>query len=138
MGNYFKNNCTGKIYYELLNKQQMDERKDVAIVRLEQLYPLPEKQLEELFETYKGASFHWVQEEPKNMGAYDFVRDYFEDALTQAGCKQTRLVYAGRDRSPSTATGYAKDHLEEQKAIIKSATTTPLKQIKPVLHWHLY
>ena len=62
--------CTGKIYYELLAKQQADKVKDIAIVRLEQLYPMPQTHLAELFDKYKKAEFYWVQEEPKNMGVW--------------------------------------------------------------------
>src|SRR5690606_37202642 len=62
--------CSGKIYYELLQKQQEEKRKDVAIIRIEQLYPFPEKELEEQFKLYSKAEFFWVQEEPRNMGTW--------------------------------------------------------------------
>lgn len=104
--------CTGKIYYELFSKQQEEKRKDIAVVRLEQLYPLPEKQLNEIFEQYSKAEFCWVQEEPRNMGTwmhlgrYDFPKS---------------LQYIGRKSSASTATGFKKTHDIEQKAILDAA-----------------
>jgi 2-oxoglutarate dehydrogenase E1 component len=62
--------CSGKVYFDLAERQQKDQRKDVAIVRLEQLYPLPLHQLEELYKKYsQAATWFWVQEEPLNMGA---------------------------------------------------------------------
>ena len=106
------NICTGKIYYDLLAKQQEDKRKDVAVVRLEQLYPMPETQMKALIEKYSNAEFCWVQEEPKNMGAwmhilrYDWARGFKE--IT-------------RRSSASPATGYAAVHKREQAAIVNEA-----------------
>lgn len=106
------NICSGKVYYDLLAKQQEDERKDVAIVRLEQIYPMPEKQMEALLAKYKNAEFCWVQEEPKNMGAwmhllrYDWARN-FKDIT--------------RRSSASPATGYAAVHKREQEALVNEA-----------------
>src|SRR5690606_26059041 len=66
--------CTGKIYYELLEKQQTDNRSDVALVRVEQIYPIPMDQLRAIKEKYKKAEeFLWVQEEPENMGAWPYL-----------------------------------------------------------------
>lgn len=104
--------CTGKIYYELLAKQQSDARKDVAIIRLEQLYPLPEKQLQAVYEQYAKADFYWVQEEPKNMGVWmHFCR--YELPM--------HLKFIGRRSSASPATGFKKMHDKEQAAIIEEA-----------------
>lgn len=106
------NICTGKIYYDLLAKQQEDKRKDVAVVRLEQLYPMPETEMKALLEKYSNAEFCWVQEEPKNMGAwmhilrYDWARGFKE--IT-------------RRSSASPATGYAAVHKREQAAIVNEA-----------------
>ena len=66
--------CSGKVYYDLADRQQKDGVKDVAIIRLEQLYPLPAKQLEELYKKYNRATWFWVQEEPLNMGAAAFLQ----------------------------------------------------------------
>jgi 2-oxoglutarate dehydrogenase E1 component len=104
--------CTGKVYYDLRVKQQKDKRKDVALVRLEQLYPMPEEQSWKLLEKYKNAEKVWVQEEPKNMGAFTFLRRYgqFDDF---------KLI--ARKSSASPATGYASVHAQEQARIVNGA-----------------
>lgn len=104
--------CSGKMYFDLSDKQAKDDRKDVAIVRLEQLYPLPVKQLEAIAQKYKGATFFWVQEEPLNMGAAAFL---------QMNLKQINYGVISRNPSASTATGYAKVHAREQQQIIDTA-----------------
>lgn len=104
--------CSGKVYYDLKAKQVKDKRKDVAIVRLEQLYPMPEEQSWKLLEKYKSAEKVWVQEEPKNMGAFTFLRRYqqFDD-----------FKLLSRKSSSSPATGYASVHAQEQAKIINGA-----------------
>jgi 2-oxoglutarate dehydrogenase E1 component len=104
--------CSGKMYFDLNEKQVKDNRVDVAIVRLEQLYPLPLKQLEEINQKYKGATFFWVQEEPLNMGAASYL---------QMNLKQINYGVISRNPSASTATGYAKIHTREQQEIIETA-----------------
>ncbi|MTI33060.1 2-oxoglutarate dehydrogenase E1 component [Xanthovirga aplysinae] len=104
--------CSGKIYYDLLEKQQKDKRKDVAIVRLEQLYPFPEKQLAKELDKYKNAEVIWVQEEPKNMGSWSYV-------LRMAKDLNFRLI--SRKESASPATGYGKTHSKEQTEIIENS-----------------
>jgi 2-oxoglutarate dehydrogenase E1 component len=92
--------CSGKVYYDLIAKRT---RKDVAIVRIEQLYPMHQKKLDEIFNKYKGAEFRWVQEEPENMGAWEFVRAYLPE----------KTSYVGRPRSAVTATGSLRQHKQE-------------------------
>ncbi len=104
--------CSGKIYFDLSEKQMKEDRKDVAIVRLEQLYPLPVAQLEAIQQRYKGATWFWVQEEPLNMGAASFL---------QMNLKQFNYGVISRNPSASTATGYAKVHTQEQQEIIDTA-----------------
>jgi 2-oxoglutarate dehydrogenase E1 component len=104
--------CSGKIYYDLLEKQQIEKIKNIAIVRIEQLFPLPEKQLAEIYELYSNAEFVWVQEEPRNMGTWMHFSRY-ELPFT--------LRYIGRKSSASPATGYKKTHDKEQAAIINEA-----------------
>ena len=104
--------CSGKIYYELLARQQEANRKDIAIVRVEQLYPLPETQLKAVFETYPKAEFVWVQEEPRNMGTWMHLGRY---DLPFA------IRYIGRKSSASPATGFKKTHDKEQEAILSAA-----------------
>ena len=66
--------CSGKIYFDLAERQQKENRNDIAMVRLEQIYPLPYKQLEALYNKYGKATWFWVQEEPLNMGAASFLK----------------------------------------------------------------
>lgn len=104
--------CSGKMYFDLSEKQIKEDRKDVAIVRLEQLYPLPIAQLEAIQQKYKGATWFWVQEEPLNMGAAGFL---------QMNLKQFNYGVISRNPSAATATGYAKVHAQEQQEIIDTA-----------------
>jgi len=104
--------CTGKIYYDLLAKKEADKRNDIAIVRLEQLYPLPHDQIAVLVEKYKDAEVFWVQEEPKNMGAWQFILSNYRGA---------KLKCVSRKASASPATGFKKRHDEEQAKIVEEA-----------------
>jgi len=111
--------CSGKIYYELLDKQQADKRKDVAIVRIEQLYPAPVAQMEKIKDRYSNATdFIWVQEEPENMGAWPFM-------LRKMRNTAINLDVISRKESASTATGYAKQHASQQLYIISKAFESP-------------
>ncbi len=104
--------CSGKVYYDLLEKQQTDQRDDVAIVRLEQMAPLPKKQLDVVLEPYKKAELVWVQEEPQNMGAWGFLLRVATDLKMRA---------VSRDAAASPATGFAKNHIREQADIVRRA-----------------
>ncbi|MBC7510354.1 MAG: 2-oxoglutarate dehydrogenase E1 component [Ferruginibacter sp.] len=104
--------CSGKIYFDLTERQLKDNRKDIAIVRLEQIYPIPQNQLDELYKRYSKAIWHWVQEEPLNMGAATFLR---------MNLKSINFFIISRTQSASTATGYAKIHAKEQADIIDTA-----------------
>jgi 2-oxoglutarate dehydrogenase E1 component len=107
--------CSGKIYYDLLEKQQADGRNDVAIVRIEQLYPTPVTEMEKLVSKYSNSKeFIWVQEEPENMGAWP----YLSRKLRKSNLKPEVI---SRKESSSTATGYAKIHEQQQSAIIEAA-----------------
>ncbi len=104
--------CSGKIYFDLAERQQKEERKDIAIIRLEQLYPLPYKQLEALYSKYGKATWFWVQEEPLNMGAASFL---------QMNLKSFSYGTISRQPSASPATGYNKIHHQEQSEIVETA-----------------
>jgi 2-oxoglutarate dehydrogenase E1 component len=104
--------CSGKVYFDLLEKQQKDGRKDVAIIRLEQLYPLPYLQLEELYKKYNKALWLWVQEEPLNMGAASYL---------QMNLKTINYGTISRQPSAATASGYSKVHAQEQAEIVETA-----------------
>lgn len=104
--------CSGKVYFDLADRQQKENRKDVAVVRMEQLYPLPAKQLDSLYSKYKNAVWYWVQEEPLNMGAASFL---------QMNLKNINYGIISRKASASTATGFTKVHKAEQEEIINTA-----------------
>lgn len=105
--------CSGKIYFDLSEKQLAEKREDVAIVRLEQIHPLPVEQLTALYQKYAGAQWLWVQEEPKNMGAASFLK-------MNLG-KPFNLGYLTRKASAATATGFAKLHVQEQQMLVDQA-----------------
>lgn len=104
--------CTGKVYYDLLERKQANATKDVHIVRVEQLYPLPEKQLQAVKEKFAKAKFVWVQEEPENMGAWIFINYLLQD---------WKLEKVTRNPGASPATGFKKIHDEQQVALIDQA-----------------
>ncbi len=104
--------CSGKIYFDLADRKAQDNRNDVAIVRVEQLYPLPVKQLELLKQKYSNATWFWVQEEPLNMGAASFLK---------MNLTQINFGVISRMASASTAVGHQKSHAREQQQIIDTA-----------------
>ncbi len=104
--------CSGKVYFDLAEKQQKENRKDIAIIRLEQIYPLPQQQLDELYKKYSKAIWHWVQEEPLNMGAASFLR---------MNLKNINFYITSRAASASTASGYNKIHVKEQAELVNTA-----------------
>ena len=110
--------CSGKMYFDLSEKQIADKREDVAIIRLEQIYPFPLKQLEGLKDKYKSAEWAWVQEEPRNMGALSFLQSGLSRSGDEGGL---RMKYLSRPASASTATGFAKQHAIEQQELVNEA-----------------
>lgn len=109
--------CSGKVYYEILARREQEKRDDIAIVRLEQIYPLPTNQLQQVIDRYKSQSkkelrFMWVQEEPENMGAWPFLRRKFTQARTWP---------ITRKESATTATGFNYVHNKEQKELLDRA-----------------
>jgi len=113
--------CSGKIYYDLQEKQLTDARKDIAIVRIEQLYPTPVQQMAKLKTKYsKAKEFIWVQEEPENMGGWPYMCRKFRkgDVLN--------LDVISRLEGSSTATGFAKQHAAQQTHIIAKAFESPV------------
>ena len=105
--------CTGKVYYDLLEYKEEHERNDVALVRLEQLYPFPEQQLNTIVDKYdKAERFLWIQEEPENMGAWSYL-------LRTNDLVDLELI--SRRASASPATGFHKQHVSEQQNLIKRA-----------------
>jgi 2-oxoglutarate dehydrogenase E1 component len=105
--------CSGKIYYDLLAKQQKENRRDVAIIRLEQIFPLPIAQIQQIIAKYDQATdIFWVQEEPMNMGIWPYL---------VAKMRREPIEVIARKESSSTATGYNKQHLRQQEYIVNTA-----------------
>ncbi|HAS58049.1 MAG TPA: 2-oxoglutarate dehydrogenase E1 component [Algoriphagus sp.] len=105
--------CTGKVYYDLEEAREKEKVKNVALVRIEQLHPLPKKQIFETLKQYKDAEVVWVQEEPENMGYWNYMLRLLH--------KELPMDVIARKMSASPATGYNKVHVEEQKAIVSKA-----------------
>ena len=112
--------CSGKVYYDLLTERREKGVKDVAILRLEQIFPFPEQTLAAALKPYVNADVVWCQEEPANMGAWSFVDRQIERVLAGGG-QATRPSYAGRVEAASPATGLAKVHAAEQMALVRDA-----------------
>ena len=107
--------CNGKVYYDLLAEQQMKERKDIALVRIEQLYPLGEKQIQDVFARYNEAKqWVWVQEEPENMGAWGFIARKFPKPPLP-------LRHLSRKESSTPSTGFSSLHKRQQEWLVKQA-----------------
>jgi len=104
--------CSGKIYYDLLDHRLKNQRNDVALLRIEQLYPFPEDILQEIIHQYNDVPVYWVQEEPRNMGAWYFIQEMIGKHITDV---------IARKSSASPATGFAKVHAKEQQEIIEQA-----------------
>ncbi|MGN3974024.1 2-oxoglutarate dehydrogenase E1 component [Tsuneonella sp. SYSU-LHT278] len=111
--------CSGKVAYDLLQKRDEEGLDDVSIVRIEQLYPFPGEPLSVRIARMKNLeTIVWCQEEPRNNGAWFFVDRLIEQAAAAAGKDGMRPVYAGREVAASPATGYAKRHEEQQRALV--------------------
>jgi 2-oxoglutarate dehydrogenase E1 component len=104
--------CTGKVYFDLLAEKQAKKRSDVAIVRMEQLYPFAEKQVDAIAVKYSNASFFWVQEESENMGYWSYIVRIY---------RKFYWNLVSRKVSSSPATGYAKVHIKEQAELVAKA-----------------
>jgi 2-oxoglutarate dehydrogenase E1 component len=115
--------CSGKIYYDLLEQQTTENINNVAIVRVEQLYPTPITQMEAIQKKYKNAKeLLWVQEEPENQGAWP----YMLRRLRKTSLNTIDVV--SRKESSSPATGYAKQHAKQQSYIVSTALTIPAEK----------
>jgi 2-oxoglutarate dehydrogenase E1 component len=104
--------CSGKVYFDLVEYRQKQGYNDTAIIRLEQLYPLPFKTIDSLYQKYQQAGWYWVQEEPLNMGAASFL---------QMNLKSISFGIIGRQPSAATASGHAKVHRQEQEELMQTA-----------------
>jgi len=110
--------CSGKVAYDLIKRRDEKKAWDVAIMRVEQLYPFPHKAFASEMKRFPNATeVMWCQDEPQNQGAWFFVQHYIHENLTEG----QRLGYAGRPASASPAVGYAHLHQEQQKALLDQA-----------------
>ena len=112
--------CSGKVYYDLLEQRRKNEQTDVAIIRIEQLYPFPRAEIEKIVSQYKHVKdWVWCQEEPQNQGAWYCSQHHFWESIPDGA----KLVYAGREASASPAVGYISVHNQQQKALVDDALT---------------
>src|SRR5260370_11146021 len=115
--------CSGKVYFDLVAERRKRKIDDIAILRIEQLYPFPLSRLGEQLAQHPDAEVVWCQEEPENMGAWSFVDRRIERALAGLNVKATRAVYIGRPEAASTATRSARTHVKEQADLVDRALT---------------
>jgi 2-oxoglutarate dehydrogenase E1 component len=113
--------CTGKVYYDLLAERREKGITDVAIVRVEQMFPFPATSLAKALAPYRNAEVIWCQEEPENMGAWTFMDRRIEKVLRTLDIKAKRPDYVGREDAASPATGLARIHAQQQAALVRSA-----------------
>ena len=113
--------CTGKIYYDLLAERREKGIDDVAIVRVEQMYPFPKMSLAKALAPYRQAEVVWCQEEPENMGAWTYMDRRIEAVLKTLDIQAKRPDFVGREEAASPATGLAKVHQQQQAALVRAA-----------------
>jgi 2-oxoglutarate dehydrogenase E1 component len=113
--------CSGKVYYDLLEERTARKINDMAIIRMEQFYPFPSIDLLAELKAYKNAEVVWCQEEPENMGGWNFVDRKIEAVLEKANIKAKRPSYAGRPAAASPAAGYSKIHKKQLAAFLNEA-----------------
>ena len=122
--------CSGKIYFEIQDRLESLNIKNFSIIRLEQIYPFPYEIFKEELVNYKDAEIIWVQEEPKNMGAWGFIRSRIESVMLEAGVKQQELYYVGRSPAASPAAGSLPRHIINQENIISLSTVGDIEKVK--------
>jgi 2-oxoglutarate dehydrogenase E1 component len=115
--------CSGKVYFDLRHARRERKIEDVAILRVEQLYPFPVKTLGTALTRYKNADLVWCQEEPQNMGAWNFIDRRIEAVAAKLDIKGKRALYAGRPEMAATATGLLRRHNAEQVRLVEQALT---------------
>jgi 2-oxoglutarate dehydrogenase E1 component len=120
--------CSGKVYYDLTDKKQQQHLKHIALIRIEQLYPFPQSELELIFQRYTQAKdIIWCQEEPRNQGAWYTIRHNLETVLSNNVLKNTHLQenqqlnYVGRKASAAPAVGLLRIHIAQQIKLVNQA-----------------
>ncbi len=121
--------CSGKIYFELADHIAKNKIKNLSIIRLEQIYPFPYENFRDELKYYTDAEIIWAQEEPKNMGAWGFVKGRLESVMQEAKVKQEKIYYVGRSPAASPAAGSLERHLSNQETILKMATEDSISKI---------
>ncbi len=121
--------CSGKIYFELADHIAKNKIKNLSIIRLEQIYPFPYENFRDELKQYTDAEIIWAQEEPKNMGAWGFVKGRLESVMQEAKVKQEKIFFVGRSPAASPAAGSLERHLSNQETIIKMATEDSISKI---------
>jgi 2-oxoglutarate dehydrogenase E1 component len=111
--------CSGQIYYDLVDQREKQQISNIAIVRLEQIAPFPYDKIQEIANKYKNAPIQWVQEEPMNLGAWDYVQPRFETALSPLGVAPVTIV--SRPPHAAAATGYMSVHMAELTKLLEQA-----------------
>ena len=118
--------CSGKVYFDLLKSRRAEQIRDVAIVRVEQLYPFPTQAYEAIIRKYaKATEVVWCQEEPQNQGAWYSIRHRLEAALAE---REIPLLYAGRGHAAAPATGISKVHETEQAGLVAAALRATVRR----------
>ena len=121
--------CSGKLYFELQDHIEQLQKQNVFILRLEQIYPFPYDVFSKELKRFTDCEVLWCQEEPKNMGAYGFVKRRIESVMKKTNMKQEKLLYVGRRAAASPATGVLDRHLANQKNILRLAVEADKKEI---------
>ena len=116
--------CSGKVYYDLVQGRQLHSVSDVAIARIEQIYPFPQQEYDKIIASYPNATdIVWCQEEPQNQGAWYQIRHRLQNPLSDS----QQLYYAGRTESAAPASGIFKLHLQQQQALVEAALDIEVK-----------
>ena len=114
--------CSGKVYYDLMDKRRKDGINNAIIIRIEQLYPFPQDDLDELIIQYPNLEHVvWCQEEPMNQGAWYCSQHHMRRSMARLRNNDLTLKYAGRDASAAPACGYMSKHVEEQQKLVDDA-----------------
>jgi 2-oxoglutarate dehydrogenase E1 component len=115
--------CSGKVYYDLVAEREARGQNDVHFLRMEQLYPFPADALAELLAPYRHCHLVWCQEEPRNMGAWEYIEDLIREVAEEIGCEKPAPRYAGRPTAAATATGILERHEAERAELLDDALT---------------
>jgi len=123
--------CTGKVYYDLLEEREKRGIRDVYLMRVEQIYPVPHKALVKDIARFPAADVVWCQEEPRNNGAWTFLIEPLAAIMAEIGRGSERVKYAGRAEAASPATGLMSKHMAQQAQLVDEALSVPKAKAKP-------